>query len=1252
MTHTGLRFPKPSFVSFHIAEGASATETIGGVVHYKASRQIGTIVAPARYSQVRKVRFYVTFRNAIATALVNARLRIWASSSSGVNTNPEKRTLTPGAASGTYFTISSIVNRLYAKFGTASPNSIASTTAGSQSMLEIEFDRFDGLSNDFFTAWDSATGQNDYILFHPAIAANAGGPTNPDVDFFAFGLVVVQAPSPTNNSTTYVQVWHPLQLEATGQSAFDSADATASAQIRGAWRFRYNASDWDGITSAHIMLLDQKRIAAGATDIRLERVLSNTQGTASTTTLLSASPVFGGAGLNLSELGWWRSADILSLLVDGADFTFDYRNAAGAGEVIAFIEIIQANHTKTVSYHHVNPSAIAADNGLTSGTVPQIFQGACLFDPQFFANYPDTLLLKKNIVGQLNHRTATLAPEYEYAINSNITEDQNGPTGITPTTAQVNPEINATPTGTVQWKYQDLTILANDPINLAGARRCFARLGGTWISATLPASPGSFALMYAISVPNTEVLELGPLFPLTAFNPEGCAATAAGAGDPGVLVITNGSTIPKKFNPQAHGSSQEIEDAGIPEPFPDEVPTSFLIESVAASPAGGLGIGTYVYRYTFRNCCTGKESNPNPEDIVIDTTGASPAAKITISFNGVRIPGDPQICQICLYRTVVGGAFPVMAKVGCFDITQTSLFVDTLSDLALDFANEPLSQLNAPPPCCPYITDFKSRLWLFGDIPDLSPVGSVSVVTGSDIVLGDDLVEWDRCLVGKYIQVEGDCRAYEIAAVLPPPAGTSPPINRLQLVEEYEGATRTGQLYHICGRPNRLYFSEPFEPEYWPEINFIDVEPGDGDRGTGLGSNFNRLVVCKRYKTYVVTYAENPVTEGTEATRISSDIGCIAPRSFAQVENGTVWLAERGLALFDGRGVQHVPESVEMNRIFIDPDHPDYVRRDVNGRVIGAVGVYYAKREQYLLLLPSKRTIRGADMMLVWNVKLRNITLLSFCQEFASMVVAKDTDGNDRVYLGDTNGFVWIYDVGFTDGVGSPGSTGTVRGLVTSSGVDPDSGASFVDDDSASFIQGGLPGLAGLSGIAGLSGAFSGAAGNNLGISGVCVLLRAPGAAFDDPWTSRIVFAATRTRLYVTPEVASLGDITGWDYMLGPIMFDVRTKPSNYGTDDNAKRHWRHALMFVPQAEASPVRVEVLVDNLTTDELATELTSGEPPEVGSGRLFDMSQPKGRLVGTMPRLIHQLAAVRFFNHGPEEPLEILNHSLMFQPQEGR
>jgi hypothetical protein len=593
-----------------------------------------------------------------------------------------------------------------------------------------------------------------------------------------------------------------------------------------------------------------------------------------------------------------------------------------------------------------------------------------------------------------------------------------------------------------------------------------------------------------------------------------------------------------------------------------------------------------------------------------------------------------------------------MAKVGCFNPDETDIFIDDASDSSLDFINDGLSLLNAPMPCVPIVVDFRNRLFGMGDIPNRTPDGLVSVVNGSDIVVGNEEVEWTRCLEGKYIQIAGDCRKYEILYVLPPESGISPPLGRLKLVDPYEGETGTALSYTLCGRPNRLYYSEPFEPECWPLPNFIDVEPGDGDRLMGAVSNFDSLVICKRRKTYLLRFNENPALEVISPSRISSDIGCIGPRTFAQVESGSVWLGERGIVIFDGRTVQHLPESDAMNDMFVNEDNPRYVRRDVNGRVIDAVGVFYPKREQYLLLVPTVQTVRGCNVMVVWDTSLRNITVLEFCQEFQSMVVAKDAEGNERVYLGDTNGFVWILDIGFTDGAGQPNSTGTVRGFVSSAGLDPVSGSSILDDTSASFIEGGIPALADLSGVPGLSGAVLD---GDLGLAGVCVFTRPAGSAFDTPWTSRVIFAATPTRLYVTPPWGAEAPAPGDPYMIGAINMDITFKPQNYGTDDPQKRDWRQVVVHEVENFASQIRVDLLPDfqlsDPEADSVVTESSDGDL-ETGGGRTFMMDYPKGRQVRPVGRLIHNYMSVRITNFAPEEPVRIINHLLMVVARESR
>ena len=1217
------------------------------------------LVAPSCYSQVRKVVFWCAFRHEQTggAASIPVRVRVAPSSFSNATKDLEAAELTPGTlyhtgAGGNVFVEGSIQNEACFYATSSRHNTILTqqfTTAdiGGSQVVWQEFDRFSATDADFFADWDAvaSSGNDDiHIGYHLAVergdgvawTAGSTGVTTYHPTIVACGFAIVQAPAEQNN----IRVLIP----ATMGGVFGAMPAGSFGLTRSLPLF-WNEAERDGdIEVRYVSMVKNTGGNIGSYTIQINAVTNNSD---NETELFTQSFLLAGAA-HPSLIA--RSDDIRPLLQDGMILqTRHQSDLAGLQPApYGYWEITQKSFNKTtVSFHCGGGAQEAAEipGGPPTSSL-DYEKSAGLFDPLWFQDMESYRFLSTRVQGGLRHVNEANNTNQRIILNANLEDDVVTSAFNSP----VSPGVGVQPIASEGKKLVNAEITSANPVNLAGKRKLVERYGGVLWTAGTDNEPGGMGLVYVIAVPNTDVVELGPLFDVGSFDAEGCAATSAGLGEPPVLVITNGSTIPKKFNPSAAGSDGEVEDAGIPVPFEGELPQT-VVGDTAASPDGGLELGTYRYRYTFRNCCTGKESDPNPEDIEVDTTGASPAAQVTISFAGVRIPADPQICEICLYRTINGGDFPIMAKVGCFNVNDTSVFVDDASDDSLDFLNDPLSILNAPMPCVPIVVDFRNRLFGMGDIPNLATVGTVTVTNGSDTIEGSDDVTWDRCLEGKFIKVGEDCRSYEILQVLPPEEGNSPAIQRLKLVDPYEGETDTGLSYTICGRPNRLYFSEPLEPEYWPAANFLDVEPGDGDRLMGAVSNFDRLVICKRNKTYVLTFRENPGVEVIVPSRVSSDIGCVGPRTFAQVESGSVWLADRGLALFDGRSVGHVPESQNMNTIFTDPDNANYVRRDRNGRVIEAVGVFDPSREAYLLLLPTVQTNRGCNMMLVWDVSLKNITLLKFCQEFLSMVVAKDANGNQRVYMGDTNGFVWIYDIGDCDGVGFPNATGTVRGTVTFAGIDADTGASVLDDDTASFIEGGIPGLADLSGVAGLSGSFGG---GEMGLAGACVYTRRRGADYSEPWTVRNIYAATGTRLYVTPQWGpdTPFDATGqaqFEYMIGAIELDLTFKPQNLGSDDISKRNWREIVVHEVEQFASQLRVDLLPDFSSEDPEADTVVDPVTEETGMGRVFRMDYSKGRQIKPVGRLIHFYMGLRMRNFAPEEPIRVINHLLCTEPR---
>jgi len=1191
-------------------------------------------IAPFRYSEVRKVVFHANIRMESISTI--ARMRVAAMSASAVAIVPDPFTLAANTSirmAGTGqvwavagFAAAHVFDSTGATSSVAMPISTNQIT-GRTFTMTVTFDRFDAGSADFFNFWDSQTDPDAYLGFRIVLERMDGANfTSATVATFAdCGVTVVQAPSQNNRSCTILPM-NPGHIS-------DSVMQAAFTDGYRAGLFRYIATNWDNITSINMLTYNHwSNNAIRTFDIVLWDLTANEPTTQNELFRYTATDNVSRSG---GDVTLFRSPDVKALFVDGADhgILYDDPNFPTITMANSWIEIIQEGFEATECHH-------SGGNQFRIDTTPTLYGSPATppFDPIWYQSFSNDRIVSRKLHIALSHVSTTINTTTRLHMDADLESNIIGLSGTSPSLVGINPQQGSSPTSTQGTKVQ-YADFAPDPIDLAGVRKLvFGIVIGT--GAGTDDFIGTAHLVYALLVPARETPEIGDVFELGEFNPEGCASTAAGLGDPGILVLTNGSTLPKKFDPQANN----IEDAGIPAPFCEETLPSSQVDDAAASPDGGLGIGIYRYRYTFRNCCTGKESDPNDEDIVVNTAGASPAAQITLNFTNVRIPGDPQICEICLYRTVLDGEFPVMAKIGCFDPDDTSIFVDTLADHLLDFTNDALAILNAPMPCVPIVVEYRNRLFGMGDIPDLSPNGTVSAVEGSDIITGDENVEWTRCMEGKYIQLEGCCRAFEIVCVMPPAEGVSPPLARLKISEPYDCDSSTGSLYTICGRPNRLYFSEPFEPEYWPAANFIDVEPGDGDRIMGAVSNFDSLVICKRRKSYVLRFNENPALEVVCPTRISSDIGCISPRSFAQVESGSVWLSDRGLALYDGRSVEMLPESVMFDEYFTDPDNENYVRRDRNGRCIGAVGVHYPARQQYLLLLPTVQTVRGANLLMVWDTQLRNITVHKFCQEFLSMTVGKDSQGNQRVYLGDANGFVWLLDIGDSDGVGFPGATGTVTGTVTEAGVDDVFGTSYIEDDTASFILGGLPGLGGLSGLAGLSAAFDG---TDLGLAGVCIFWRSSSAAVDDPWNARVIYAATEHRLFVTPSFVDDAPQVGDDYLIGPIEFLAKFKPTNYGDDDTLKRNWRHALVYDVEEKKSVVRVQLIPDFSLIDEEEGTIAD-ENDEVGQGHTFDLSFPKGRQTRPVGRKIYNFEQVVISHFAPEAPVRILNHVIMVAP----
>ncbi len=113
-----------------------------------------------------------------------------------------------------------------------------------------------------------------------------------------------------------------------------------------------------------------------------------------------------------------------------------------------------------------------------------------------------------------------------------------------------------------------------------------------------------------------------------------------------------------------------------------------------------------------------------------------------------------------------------------------------------------------------------------------------------------------------------------------------------------------------CLEGSRLWYSgitgSSPDPLNWDANNYVDLEPNDGQEGTGMGVSGGDLIVFKARKTYKVY---DPITAANQ--RVSGEIGCVAHRSIVQTPEGLFFLSEdQGVCKTDGSRVIPISEQI------------------------------------------------------------------------------------------------------------------------------------------------------------------------------------------------------------------------------------------------------------------------------------------------------------------------------------------------------
>ena len=208
--------------------------------------------------------------------------------------------------------------------------------------------------------------------------------------------------------------------------------------------------------------------------------------------------------------------------------------------------------------------------------------------------------------------------------------------------------------------------------------------------------------------------------------------------------------------------------------------------------------------------------------------------------------------------------------------------------------------------------------------------------------------------------------------------------------------------------PSRIYWSNIKDPGTWDADKFIEISKDDGQQITGMRVLGNNLVVYKERSIYNVSFTGDADFEFimSGGGKSNSTVGCIAPWSIQEVENGHVFLAYDGLHYYDGTNSYKLSDKVstslgvdKINDVSIYFD-PQYFSK--------AVSCVQRAKNRYFLALAQQtpNTSSTNNGCLVWDWYNNAFTVYDGLNPSA-MTTVYLSGYDERPYFGDYSG--WIY---------------------------------------------------------------------------------------------------------------------------------------------------------------------------------------------------------------------------------------------------
>lgn len=207
---------------------------------------------------------------------------------------------------------------------------------------------------------------------------------------------------------------------------------------------------------------------------------------------------------------------------------------------------------------------------------------------------------------------------------------------------------------------------------------------------------------------------------------------------------------------------------------------------------------------------------------------------------------------------------------------------------------------------------------------------------------------------------------------------------------------------------NTLRYSAPLYPEVFPPDNVINIGDADGGQITGLYATKNSLVVLKSRGVYLVKGDPN---EGFFAETLSRDVGCIAPKSIAEIPGmGLVFLSNDGVWLLEG-ALENTGSITKL--INLSTPIPDEIQQINLSAAVAACATVYHRDKEFWLAVPYGDSEEN-DTLLVFHYEAAS---WSKRENFPIQCVVETRDHRGYVYFGSNDASypgLYAYSRGFS----------------------------------------------------------------------------------------------------------------------------------------------------------------------------------------------------------------------------------------------